>query len=255
MKPVSTLPRRSLLLAAGAIALAAPLAAAAWNIGSDTVQGSGHVGKQARQVAHFSGLAVDVPGKVELHVGTTEGVSIEADDNILPLVETMVENDTLHIRPVRQSLNLHPRTLHVTVNAREIDHLSLAGSGSVQADALRGRKLKVAIGGSGAIAAGAIDGDELAVRVAGSGSMSAGAGAVRSVSVSVAGSGDVDLGKVKAGEAEVNSAGSGNTTVWAQDRLSVKSVGSGDVSYYGDPKVSRQVVGSGEVRRAGAAAR
>jgi hypothetical protein len=255
MTALSTPLRRQILLAAGALALAAPLTASAWSIGGETVQGSGNISKQARQVTHFSGIALGLPGKVELHVGNSEGVSIETDDNILPLVETVVENDTLHIRPLRENLNLRTHTLRITVNARDIDHLSLGGSGSIQADALHARKLKVALGGSGSIGAASIDGDELAVRVAGSGSMSAGGGAVSRVSVSMAGSGNVDLAKMKAGDADVNVAGSGNTTLWAQNALSVKTVGSGDVSYYGDPKISRQVVGSGEVRRAGAAPR
>lgn len=245
--------RRQLLLAASALAIAAP--AFAFGFGHETVKGSGHASTQARQVAHFTGVALSLPGDVELHTGTAEGVSIEADDNLLPLIDTVVENGMLKIRPVRDNLQLRPHTLRITVNAREIEQLKLGGSGSISADDLRGRKLEMSLGGSGAIKARSLQADEVEVHVAGSGDLSAGGGAVGRLEVSLAGSGDVNLGKVKAGDVKVHGAGSGNTTVWAVNTLSAKLAGSGDVNYYGDPRVTRTVVGSSDVRRAGPAPR
>lgn len=245
--------RRKLLFTAAAFALAAP--AFAWNFGGETVEGSGKIRTEARKADHFTGIELSVPGKVELRVGTGEGVSIESDDNVLPLIETRVENGTLQIRPTRDNLNLHPRTLRITVNAREIDHLSVAGSGDISADTLRARNFKASLAGSGSIKARAIEGDSLSIRVAGSGDMSAGGGNVNEVKISIAGSGDVDIGKLKANDVRVRSAGSGNSTVWAGGRLEVSVLGSGDVSYYGDPRVSRSVLGSGDVTRLGGAPR
>lgn len=247
--------RRQLLLAASTLALAAPAFAFGFGFGHETVKGSGHVSKQARQVAHFTGLALSVPGDVELHTGTAEGVSIEADDNLLPLIETVVENGTLKIRPVHDNMQLRPHTLHITVNAREIDQLKLGGSGSINADDLRARKLEMSLGGSGSIKARSLQADEVEVHVAGSGDLSAAGGTAGRLEVKLAGSGDVNLGKVKAGDVKVQGAGSGNTTVWAVNTLSAKLAGSGDVDYYGDPRVTRTVVGSSDVRRAGPAPR
>jgi hypothetical protein len=255
MTRLSTTSRRRLLCAAGALALAAPLAASAFSFGGDTVQGSGKITRQVRQVPAFTGLSLAVPGKVELHVGPGDALTIETDDNVMPLVETKVENGVLRIRPVRDNLNLQTRTLRITVNALAIERLSVGGSGTIDADALRGHRLQLAVGGSGAIEARSIEGDELSVDMGGSGKVTAAGGAVGKLKVSVAGSGEVSLDKVKAGTVQVNTAGSGDTTVWAANKLDVSMVGSGGVRYYGDPQVSRSVIGSGEVRRAGPAPR
>ena len=254
MKRIDTPARRQLLLAAAALTLAAP--AFAWNFSSETVQGSGTISKQARQVAHFSGVALSVPGQVELHIGSAEGVSIETDNNLLPLIETSVDSDgTLRIQPVRDGLNLRPHTLHITVNARDIDHLKLGGSGSIDADAVRARNFKASLGGSGSISVRSVDGDSLEASVAGSGKLSVGGGSVAAAHLSIAGSGDVDIGKVKANDVSVKVAGSGDSRVWAVKSLDVTVAGSGEVQYYGDPRVSRSVLGSGEINRLAAAPR
>jgi hypothetical protein len=249
--------RRSLVLAACMLAAAAPLQPArAWSFNTgEQVQGSGHVTKQARTVGHFTGLALAVPGNVELRIGNSESVTVETDDNLQALVETEVENGTLRIRPARRNVSLRTHTLKIVVQAREIERVSLAGSGSIEADALRAPRLQFDIGGSGSIDVKRIEAGTVAVAVGGSGDLKAGGGAARQLSVSIAGSGNAELGQVKADSASVKVAGSGEATVWATGALSMSIAGSGDVSYYGDPTVSKSVLGSGEVRRLGAAPR
>ena len=253
-KALSTFARRTLLAAciAGGLAAATHTHAASWSWGGEQVQGSGRVVKQVRQVGNFNGLSLSVPGRVELRIGNSEGVTVEADDNVLPLIETVVENGTLEIRPVRRNLNLHSKSIHVVVQARSIERLALGGSGSIDADALRARRLQVDIGGSGSIGLKGIEGDAVSVSLGGSGDLKAARGTVGKLTVSIGGSGDVDLGRVQAGSASVSVAGSGEATVWARNELSATIAGSGDVNYYGDPRVSKSSVGSGEVRRIGA---
>lgn len=250
---------RLTLAAACALAFAAPLTPAqAYNFGwgnSEQVQGNGRVTKQAREVGHFNGLAVSVPGNVELRLGSTEGVTVETDDNLQAVIETVIENGTLKIRPVRRNMNIRTQTLKIVVQARNVDELSLAGSGSVDSDALRGKEVKFHLGGSGSINVKGVEGESVAVTIGGSGNLKSGGGNARNVSVTIGGSGDVDLGGVKTEKASVKVAGSGQATVWAMRELSMSIAGSGDVNYYGDPTVSKSVVGSGEARRLGAAPR
>jgi len=47
-------------------------------------------------------------GVVEIGRAGTEGMTIETDDNILPLLETVVENGTLKIRPRQEILRSEP---------------------------------------------------------------------------------------------------------------------------------------------------
>lgn len=254
-KAFSTFARRTLLAAciAGSLAVTAQTVAAPWSWGGEQVQGSGRIVKQARQVGNFKGLSLSVPAHVELRIGNTEGVTIEADDNLLPLLETVVEDGTLEIRPARRNLNFRSKSIRVVVQARSIERLALGGSGSIDADVLRAPRLTVEIGGSGSVNLKGLESDTLSVAVGGSGDLKAGAGSAGKLSVSIGGSGDVDLGRVQAGSAKISIAGSGEATVWPRNELSVSIAGSGDVNYYGDPRVSKSSVGSGDVRRLGAA--
>lgn len=242
-------------LAAALACAAAPSMAGGWPWSGEQVQGNGSIKRQARQVTHFTGLALEVPGKLELRMGDSEGVSIETDDNVLPLIETVVENGTLKIRPSKRNLNLKTKNLKIVVNARQIERLALGGSGSIDADTLRAPRLDIDLGGSGDIQVRGLESDTLAVNLGGSGDFKAGEGRARKLSVSIGGSGTVDMGRVQSDSASVSVAGSGEATVWAKSELSMTIAGSGDVNYYGDPRLSKSIVGSGDARRIAAAPR
>ncbi len=245
----------SLVLALSALAIVVPaapaLAAGGWS--SERVQGSGNIRTESRALGHFSGVAMGLPGHMELRIGNIEGVTIETDDNLLPLIETVIEDGTLKIRPSKRKLNIDTRRLRIVVQAKGIDKLALGGSGSIDADPLRGQKVHIDLGGSGSINVKGIDSDALSVTVGGSGDLKVGTGAASKLSVALAGSGDVDLGRLQSIDASVNIAGSGEATIAVRDRLNVTIAGSGDVNYYGDPKVSKTVVGSGSTKRMGGA--
>jgi hypothetical protein len=257
MKQQNTLTSRlrQVVMAAAVLACAVPLTMAVagpmdW-VGGSKVQGSGKVVKQTRALAHFTGVNLNVPGDMQLRLGNTESIAIETDDNLLPLIESVIEDGVLKIRPVKRNTNLRTRNMRIVVTAKSVDRLALSGSGSIDSDALKGNKLQFDIGGSGSINVKGMDAEAVAISLGGSGDMKSGGGKASTLSVSIGGSGDVDVGKVQAGDASVSVAGSGEASVWATSGLSVTIAGSGDVNYYGDPKVSKSVVGSGDITRMG----
>lgn len=210
---------------------------------------------QTRAPGPFNGVALGLPAQLALRIGSTETVTIETDANLLPLIETVVENGTLHIRAARRNVNIDTRRLKIVVQAKAIDKLTLGGSGMIEADALRAARVVINLGGSGAINVKRVDSEVLLINVGGSGKLTVGAGAAATVTLSLAGSGDVDLGKLQSVDASVNLAGSGDATLAVREHLNVAIAGSGNVNYYGDPKLSKSVIGSGRARQVGAAPR
>lgn len=243
---------RNTLIAASVFAFAAPVAVVSasplgWFAG-ERVQGNGNVSKQAREVSNFSALGLGLPGSVEVRIGNSESVTIESDENILPLIETVVEDGTLKIRPTRRNLQLDTRNLKVVVTAKKLERISVGGSGSVDAEGIRGGKLSFDVGGSGSMNLRDVEGESITVSLGGSGNLKA-TGSTDKLKVSIGGSGKVSTGQLATREAVVSIGGSGQAVVWAKQALSVSVAGSGDVSYYGEPQVTKSVMGSGSVKR------
>ena len=215
--------RTSLLLgAAAAIASLGLATASAWT----GITGSGQTLTQQREVSGFTGVALSVPGRLEIVQGAAEGVTLTADDNVVPEIETVVD-----VR-LRKGTNVRTRTrISITVKARAIQSIAVAGSGDVIAPSLDSPELKVHVAGSGDVQLG---------------------GRAGTLEVRIAGSGDVDAGRFDTQHARVSVAGSGDATVWARKSLEVRVSGSGDVRYFGDPDVRQKIAGSGSVRRKGA---
>lgn len=244
--------RNALVAASVFAAVAAPVTLVSasplgWFAG-ERVQGNGNITKQAREVSNFQGLGLGLPGSVEVRIGNTESVTIESDDNILPLIETVVEDGTLKIRPARRNLNLDTRNLKVVVIAKKLERISVGGSGSVDAAGLRGGKLSFDVGGSGSMSLRDIEGESVSVSLGGSGNLKA-SGSADKLKVSIGGSGKVSTGQLATKDVSVSIGGSGQAVVWAKQSLSVSVAGSGDVGYYGEPQVTKSVMGSGSVKR------
>lgn len=244
------------VLAAGLLAVAAPVGVAQAgpfsNWGSERVEGNGKLTTQQRQPGHFNALASSVGGHVEVRLGDSESVTVTTDENLQALIETVVEDGSLRIRPVRKNLALDTRKLKIVVQARALERISVAGSGAVIADKLAGERLQLDVGGSGSLTARELSAQSVAVALGGSGSLHLGGSTAR-LAVSIGGSGSVEASKLAAQRASVSVGGSGEVTLWARDALSVSVAGSGDIGYYGDPKLSTSVLGSGSVKRLGAA--
>jgi hypothetical protein len=235
-------------------AMGASPAASAWDWGlgfRNSVTGSGTIKSETRAVSGFTGIALSLSGAVEIRQGATEGVTIETDDNLLPLIETAVENGTLKIRAATRGTSFATQKLKFVVHAKTIDSLAVAGSGEMHAETLKTAALKTSIAGSGDIRIRSLDAGVLTVKIAGSGDFSAG-GRAASLDASIAGSGDIDTANLDTGSVEITIAGSGDARVWARETLDVKVAGSGEVAYYGDAKVKKSIGGSGSIKRLGA---
>jgi hypothetical protein len=238
------LPQRALLVLATACLIAAPAFA-------ETVKGNGVIRDQARSVSGFSAVGLGIPAKVEVRLGTTEGITVQADENLLPLIETSVNGRSLEIKPVRKNLSLESKSIRIVVQAKQIEQLDVGGSGSISSDAIKGSKLQLNIGGSGAVEVKRADIERISVAIGGSGSARIGGGAAKLLHVSIGGSGDANAAGLVADQAEISVAGSGDAQVAARNALTVTIAGSGNITYWGDAAVTQTVVGSGRVKRAG----
>lgn len=213
---------------------------------------SGKVATESREARGFTGVAVSIPATVVLRQGEPASVSVEADDNLLPEVETVVESGTLKIR-YKRSLDIPGRaTLRVLVVSPAIESLSLAGSGDILAEALRSKSLSISVAGSGDVRIAKLEAESLTASISGSGDVKV-AGKVATLTANIAGSGDFEAARLESARAKVSIAGSGDANLWVRESLGVSCVGSGDVRYLGDPVVKSSIVGSGSVTRLGPA--
>ena len=230
----------------------APAEASAWNLFTDkTVVGSGHAAMEKRELTTFQKIAVDLPCKVELVQGSSENVTIEADDNLLPLIETVVSNGQLTIRATQGTALSSRSTIKMTVNARGIEALAVAGSAALFAARLQSPKLAGDIAGSGTITIKDLQNDALSISIAGSGRFEA-QGVSTSMDISIAGSGDIRAARLSVQNVNVSIAGSGDATLWVQKTLTASIVGSGNVRYYGEGSAREtSTTGSGKVKHMG----
>ena len=217
---------------------------------ADRVTGSGTEKTEVRNVTGFQAVSSSGSIDVVLRQGAKEGVEVRADDNLLPLIETVVvERDgtrTLQIRTARGASYKTRHPVVVTVDLIMLNALSMAGSGDASADSLKAGRFELNLSGSSDVRVGQLTADDLRVHIAGSGDVKAGGRAPR-LSVSIAGSGDVDTRGLQSDDVEVSIAGSGDAQVNAGKTLSVTIAGSGGVTYTGDAKLKRKIVGSGSV--------
>ncbi len=216
---------------------------------AERIKGSGTVKTETRSVSGFNAVAVDVPANVTLRQGTGEGVTLTTDDNIAPLVETVVENGVLKIRWARKNLSLDFKRLEIVVDAKTIDAIAVRGSGQLRAPTLKAGALSIAVDGSGRMALDAVEAHSLKVAIHGDGELTA-AGHVDTLDVAIAGSGEIRAAKLESRRAQLALNGSAQATVWAKDDLTATIAGSGEISYYGNPRVTQTVAGSGRVAAA-----
>jgi hypothetical protein len=240
--------------------------------GCGLVQGSGNIVSESRAVSGFTQVALEGSGDLTISQGDAEGLIIEADDNLLPYIETEVRDGTLHIgfKTPSPIIPWPTQTIQYHLSMRTIEAVKLYGSGDIRSESIEAGDIKFIIAGSGDISIGELEADTVGTSISGSGtlridqvtaeSISATisgsgkfflAGQVTEQQIAVSGSGDYKAFDLESQTVSLSISGSGDIELWVTDSLDIQISGSGDVRYYGSPASSQKVSGSGNISSLG----
>ncbi len=238
---------RALLLAGAGLTLAA----CSISIGpAGVVQGSGHARTESRTVQGFDQVSVSGSGTLTITQGGAEGLSITADDNVLPSLRSDVSGGRLQLGPQGPSV-VNPQTpIRYELTVKQVSSVSLSGSADMRAASLDANQLGINISGSGTADVGRLTANGLTTRISGSGTVTV-AGQAAQQTVDITGNGTYRAANLASRRATVNVAGSGDCALRVSDSLDVHIAGSGSVSYVGSPSITEHVSGSGSITKAG----
>ena len=211
------------------------------------LRGSGPMTTQTRSVSDFHAIDLNLAGEVELSIGDRYAVEVQAQESLLPILKTEVENGKLKIyfdKNVSYSENVKIR-----VTAPSFDGLDVAGSGTIRAmTAVKADKMDVDVSGSGNVYLPQGEFGALICDISGSGGIELG-GTATTLKANVAGSGEIDSKSLTANALDAAISGSGTITCNVTQTLKADVAGSGEVLYLGQPTVDADVSGSGKVKR------
>lgn len=215
----------------------------------DQVSGSGRVATESRNVPKFSRL--EVAGSMDVYItqGTGGTAMLEAEDNILQLIELQVEGEILTVK-FRNNVNIRThKDIKVQLTTEQLTAVEAAGSGDIKVGShfTTDGPVALSIAGSGDLEAG-FSAPEVKVNIAGAGDVDV-KGETRDLHINIAGSGNCDASELMAETADIDIAGSGDVKLHASRAIKAAIMGSGNIYYKGEPSININKMGSGGVQK------
>ncbi len=208
------------------------------------IRGTGPVVNEQITIDAIQSINMAIDADVYLIKGDEQLVEIEAQQNIIEVIETDVDGGMWKIEYGRNVYRHEPVKIYITLPY--IDEIILSGSGDIYSeDTFETDEIELLISGSGDI--------DFSANVLVSNSLITGSGQIfltggtNFQNVEISGSGDYNGYDFLSSEAEVSIPGSGNCRINASDRLDVSISGSGNVYYKGTPMIHTDITGSGGV--------
>jgi hypothetical protein len=188
-----------------------------------------------------------IHGDVYISQGPVTKLTVEAEEDILGLIETIVKNDELKIRCNQNRLRTK-LPIKIRITTPEIEGLYLSGSGNITTETpVKTHEIELKLSGSGNINVKELTCHEVDAAISGSGNIDV-AGSADELSIAISGSGNCNTADLKTGETDVKISGSGDCRVNVTKELTVGISGSGSVYYAGNPKIDASISGSGKIR-------
>ena len=181
-----------------------------FNFGS--VRGNGNAATDKRDLAGFKSVEVGGTFDVEITAQKDFSVTVEADDNLIPLIRTEVSGGTLHIEADKRLSSKNP--IRVRISAPDIEKLDVSGVANVTVADLKNSALS--IGSSGASK----------VKLAGE---------TAKLTVDVSGATKIDAAELKTIDAVIDSSGASHVDVNVSGELRADGSGASKITYVGTP--------------------
>ncbi|HEX9038551.1 MAG TPA: head GIN domain-containing protein [Ktedonobacterales bacterium] len=229
--------------------------------------GSGNLASETREARDFDRVKLTGVGTVVITQTGEESLTIEADDNILPLLTSEVHGGELELG-MEHGAHVTPRApIRFILTVKDLRGLSVSGAGDIELGGLKTDMLRLAISGTGALKTQEVSTGSLDVSISGAGSVSVGrltasevdatisgtgsvklAGHAARQTVSIPGAGSYDAPELTSDQARVKVSGAGSARVNVRETLEARVSGIGSIHYAGQPQVQRSVSGLGSIR-------
>jgi hypothetical protein len=189
------------------------------------VIGDGVIKTETRTVTDFSKLEVEGGYRIEWASGKP-ALSISADENLLPLISTVVSGDMLRI----DSTGSITATIGITIilTSSALADVNLTGGNTFIAGPVSGQNLKLESTGA----------SDFTV-----------SGSVTNLDATLTGAGKLKAKSLQTASTTLSLTGAGEAEVTATETLKVSITGAGSVTYSGHPKsVEKNILGAGSLK-------
>lgn len=225
------------LIAIGAVALTSC---------EPTLIGNRDVEREFRSTSYFDEIELNIAAEVILRQGPVKDIEIEAESNVLNVLDTRISGNTLRITYNGGWVRTN-RPVRIWIQIPEVDAIRVSGSGKVISDnTIIGKNLQIRMSGSGLIDVAADIKNEIDASISGSGLIYL-EGDAYYADYDVSGSGKIEGFNMEVDNTDIDITGSGRCETTTYNRLDVAISGSGDAYFRGKPAIKTRISGSGKL--------
>lgn len=194
-------------------------------ISGNAIKGNKKVSTTSRKLTQFNHLTINLNADIEIIQSDSPSIEISADENILPLISSNINNKHLVLATNKNYWTTQGIKIRLSTNT--LSTIKIEGSANLEMKNIKQNKLELYINGAGdAFVSGKVD---------------------KLVAI-IDGSGDLNLENLKSKTAVAKIQGAGDIKVYATEKLTAEINGSGDISYTGNPKkLKKSISGSGDI--------
>ena len=213
------------------------LAPGCTSAGFNRVHGSGNVVTQSFDCVDFDALHIGNAFHVRVIQGQEYGVEVQADDNVMEIVEVIQKGTTLQIGLLRKHM-VTRATLNATVTMPEVANLVASGASRIEfASPIASNELSVEISGASRLT-GNVETGQLRLSLSGA-SRAELDGTSDSCFVNASGASRVQLDELVSKTMTVDVSGASSAIVYANRTLAASASGASKVGYSGDPTIKK----------------
>ncbi len=208
--------------------------------------GSGNIATENRSVGGFTGISVGGDFDVEVKIGTSTELKVEADDNIMPYIETIVSGNTLKIRTkdLHNYSDVHMKIYIITPSLLKVN-ASASARVDVQDVLKSNERLHFNASSSGDINAD-VDAPEVEAD-ASSGATINISGKTRTYNVQASSGADIRSFNLLSEATKVQVSSGAAANVYASVSLNAQASSGGTVSYMGGATVNKAESSGGSI--------
>ena len=190
------------------------------------IKGDGIIKTEDRSVSEFSKVVVSGGYQIKWSRAKA-GLSISTDQNLLPLIKTVVSGKTLKINS--QDELAPTKNITIILSSASLADVELSGGNTFKASQLSGPELRVESTGA----------SDITVE-----------GSVTKLNAHLIGASKLNAKSLRTETATLSLVGASHADVAVTDSLKVYVTGAGSVTFSGDPKsVEKNITGAGSIRK------